>query len=86
MNMRLGRGLVTGMGWAGTIGGIALCVLVFLALYVATAGPRHAGSVIELPSVREGRVALPPPGRGAPSPTPVRLAPTGRDGGGDGSR
>jgi hypothetical protein len=84
MNMSLGRGLVTGMGWAGTIGGIALCVLVFLALYVATATRPHDDGVVKLPSLREGRVALHPPGRGAPSPAPARPTPSGSGGGGDG--
>ena len=84
VDMRLGRSLLTGTGWAGLIGGLALCVLVFLALYVAAAGRPDDGRVVKLPSVREGRVALHPPGRGAPSPAPARPTPSGSRGGGDG--
>ena len=100
-DMRLGRGLLTGTGWAGTIGGIALCVLMFLFTYVAVSGAPKTDRVSNLPSVREGRAALGrssprpgtatpvgtaplPPGRGAPSPTPARLTPSGSSGGGDG--
>jgi hypothetical protein len=81
--MGLGRGLLAGMGWAGTIGGIALCVLVLLFALVAFSGQRR-DDVPKLPSVREGRVALPPPGRGAPSPAPARPTPSGSGGGGGG--
>jgi hypothetical protein len=81
--MELGRGLLAGTGWAGTIGAIALCVLVFLFALVAFSGQRR-DDVTKLPSVREGRVALPPPGRGAPSPTPARPTPSGPGGGGGG--
>jgi hypothetical protein len=84
LDMGLRRSLLSGTGWAGTIGALALCVLVFLALYVAAAGRPDSGRVVELPSVREGRVALHPPGRGAPSPAPARPTPSGSGGGGDG--
>jgi hypothetical protein len=82
--MRLGRSLLSGMGWTEAIGAIALCVLVFLALYVATAPRRDGERTLTLPSVREGRVALPPPGRGAPSPTPARPTPSSAGAGGGG--
>ena len=55
--MRLGRSLLTGTGWAGTIGGLALCVLVFLALYVAAAGRPDDGRVVKLPSRSRGLVS-----------------------------
>ena len=49
--MRLGRGLLTGMGWAGTIGGIALCVLMFLFTYVAFTGAANRTSLVGRQSV-----------------------------------
>ena len=73
--------MLRGTGWAGTVGMAALCVLVLLFAVVAFSGARRDDRVVKLPSVREGRVALPPPGRGAPSPAPARPS---RDGGGDG--
>jgi hypothetical protein len=84
--MRLGRTLVTGMGWSAAVGALAVCVLVFLALYLATAGRPRDERALSLPSVREGRVALSPPGRDAPSPAPARPSPSssGPGGGGDG--
>jgi hypothetical protein len=73
------------MGLPEAIGAIALCVLVLLAFAVMTANQRRDSDALRLPSVREGRVALSPPGRGAPSPTPARLpSSSGRRGGGDG--
>ncbi len=36
--MRIGRELLTGMGWAGTLGVVALCTLMFLFTYVAFDG------------------------------------------------
>ena len=33
--MRYGRTLLAGLGWAGTLGGLALCVLIFLSAYLA---------------------------------------------------
>jgi hypothetical protein len=67
------RGLLTGTGWAGTAGVIALLVLMFLFALVAFSGVRRDDRVVNLPSVREGRVVIPPspPGRGAPSATPA---------------
>jgi hypothetical protein len=71
-DMSLGRGLLTGSGWAGTIGAVALAVLVLLFAFIAFSGARRDDGVVKLPSVREGRVALPPPpGRGASSAAPA---------------
>ena len=33
--MRYGRALLAGLGWAGTLGGLALCVLIFLSAFLA---------------------------------------------------
>jgi hypothetical protein len=38
-------------------------------------GDPRGDRVVKLPSVREGRVALHPPGRGAPSPALARPTP-----------
>ena len=72
--MRFGRALLAGMGWAAMLGGLALCVLVFLSAYVAFQGDRHGvGSrddgAVELPSVPEAEVPAVPLGR------PPALAP-----------
>ena len=77
--MRYGRALLAGMGWAATLGGIALCVLVFLSAYVAFQGDRKGvGSrddgVVELPSVPEAEVPAVPLAR---PPDPVAGAGTG---------
>ena len=40
--MRIGRELLTGMGWAGTLGVVALCTLMFLFTYVAFDGAQEA--------------------------------------------
>jgi hypothetical protein len=83
--MSFGRGLLTGTGWAGTIGALALAVLVLLFALVAFSGARRDDGVVKLPSVHEGRVVIPPPpGRDAPSPAPARPTPSGPGGGGDG--
>ena len=74
-DMSIGRSLLSGTGWAGTIGVVALCVLVFLFALVAMSGDPRGDRVVTLPSVREGRVALHPPGRGAPSPALARPTP-----------
>jgi hypothetical protein len=68
------RGLLTGTGWAGTAGILALLVLVFLFAVIAFSGVRRDDGVTELPSVREGRVVIPPPPpvRDASSATPAR--------------
>ena len=84
--MGLGRGLLTGTGWAGRIGVAALCALVLLFALIAFSGARRDEGVVKLPSLHEGRVALRPPGRGAPSPSPARPTPSGRGGGRDGIR
>ncbi len=80
----MGRGLLIGTGWVGAIGAIALCTLMFLFTSVAFQGAEKADRVTTLPSLQEGRVALPPPGRDAPSPTSARPTPSGPGGGGDG--
>jgi hypothetical protein len=74
LEMRYGRALLGGLGWAGTIGGLALCVLIFLSAYIAfdddrpNVKPRKDG-VVRLPSVPDAEVpAVPlarPPGRAA---------------------
>jgi hypothetical protein len=71
--MSIGRGLLTGTGWAGTLGAVALAVLVLLFALVAFSGARRDDGVVKLPSVREGRVVIPPPppGRDASSATPA---------------
>ena len=77
--MRHGRALA-GLGWVGTLGGLALCVLIFLAAYVAFddhgAGvkPRR-DEIIRFPSVPDADVPRVPLGR-----PPSRAA--GDDGGG----
>jgi hypothetical protein len=70
--MRYGRALLAGLGWAGTLGCVALCVLIFLSAYLAFDGNRpgvrpREGKVVRLPAVPEAkvpRVSLArPPGR-----------------------
>jgi len=58
--MRYGRALLAGLGWAGTLGGLALCVLIFLSAYLAFddrhgVEPREDG-VLRLPSVPDAEV------------------------------
>jgi hypothetical protein len=67
------RGLLTGMGWAGTAGVLALLVLMFLFALVALSGVQRDDGVVKLPSVREGRVVIPPPppGRDASPAAPA---------------
>jgi hypothetical protein len=70
--MRYGRALLAGLGWAGVLGGVALCVLIFLSAYLAFdddpsgVDPRKS-KIVRLPAVREAdvpRVPLArPPGR-----------------------
>jgi hypothetical protein len=80
--MRYGRTLLAGLGWAGTLGGLALCVLLFLSAYLAFDDPPavkpREDSVIRLPSVPEAEAPRVPLAR------PSRRAPTG-DGGGGGA-
>ncbi len=79
--MRYGRTLLAGLGWAGTLGGLALCVLIFLSAYIAfDAGgpgvkPRKDG-VVRLPSVPDAAVP-----RVSLAKAPARLA-RARGGGG----
>ena len=59
--MRYGRTLVAGLGWAGTLGGLALCVLIFLSAYLAfdhhrAGGEARKGEIIRLHSVPEAEV------------------------------
>jgi len=77
--MRFGRALLAGMGWAAMLGGLALCVLVFLSAYVAFQGDRHGvGSrddgAVELPSVPDTEVPAVRLGR------PPALAPAAPEG------
>ena len=74
--MRYGRALLAGLGWVGTLGGLALCVLILLSASVAfddhgdRAGPRD-GEVIRLPSDSElPRVSL---GRAPAGASPPRI-------------
>ena len=59
--MRYGRTLLAGLGWAGTLGGLALCVLIFLSAYLAFdddrpgVQPRQDG-VVRLPSVPDAEL------------------------------
>jgi hypothetical protein len=72
--MRYGRALLAGLGWVGTLGGLALCVLIFLSAYLAF-DDRGAGvasrrdEIIRLPSVPEAEVPRVPLGR-----PPARIA------------
>jgi hypothetical protein len=81
--MRCGRALLAGLGWAGTLGGVALCVLLFLSAYLAFdddrpgVGPRE-DEVVRLPAVPDAEVPRVPLGR-----PPARLA-DDEDGGGAG--
>ena len=84
LEMRNGRTLLAGLGWAGTIGGLALCVLIFLSAYLAF--DDHGGSVkprkdeiIRLPSVPDAEVPQVPLGR-----PPARIAGDESGGGGGG--
>jgi hypothetical protein len=59
--MRTGRALLAGLGWAGVLGGVALCVLIFLSAYLAFDGDRpdvrgRAPDVVRLPSVPAAKV------------------------------
>ena len=71
--MHSGRTLLAGLGWAGTLGAVALCVLIFLCAYLAFdddrvgVRPRTEGALRlrqvpdgEIPRVRLAR----PAGRG----------------------
>jgi len=78
--MRLARELLTGMGWAGTLGVVALCTLMFLFTYVAFDGAQNDGDVAKLPSVHEGQAALgrATPREGAATPRGTAPLPPGR--------
>ena len=56
--MRYARALLAGLGWVGTLGGLALCVLTFLSAFDDDrpgVKPRHDGDV-RLPSVPDAEV------------------------------
>ena len=86
----LGRDLLTGMGWAGALGVIALCALVFMFYVRLFRGHGRTTHVLLplFPRAGRARARLPrgepatplraslPPGRGAPS-LPPRPAPLG---------
>jgi hypothetical protein len=61
LEMRYGRALLAGAGWAGVLGGLALCTLIFLSAYLAFHGepqrvkPRDGG-VVKLPSVPDAKI------------------------------
>ena len=59
--MRYGRTLVAGLGWAGPLGGLALCVLIFLSGSLAfdhhgAGGKPREGEIILLHAVPEAEV------------------------------
>jgi len=72
-DMRMGRALLAGLGWAGAIGGAALCVLIFLSAYLAFDSERpdvrrRAPDVVRLPSVPAAKVPTVALGRPARRP------------------
>jgi hypothetical protein len=59
--MRFGRTLLAGLGWAGTLGCVALCVLIFLSAYLAFDESRpgvepRKDKVVRLPAVPDAKV------------------------------
>jgi hypothetical protein len=59
--MRYGRALLAGLGWAGTLGCVALCVLIFLSAYLVFDGKRagvepRKNNVVRLPAVPDAKV------------------------------
>jgi len=59
--MCCGRTLVAGLGWAGTLGGLALCVLILLSGYLTfdhhrAGGEPRGGAIVRLHSVPEAEV------------------------------
>jgi hypothetical protein len=82
-HMSYGRALLTGAGWAGTLGGVALCLLLFLSAFLAFESrdddvePRPDG-VVRLPDIPDERLPT----------VPLAELPTssaGDDGGGGGA-
>jgi hypothetical protein len=69
-----------GIGLAGAIGAIALCVLLFMFTFVASQGVPEDDHVQTLPSVQEGRAALgrATPSQGAATPGESAPLPPGR--------
>jgi hypothetical protein len=93
--MHFGRTLLAGLGWAGPLGAMALCVLVFQCAYLAFDEDRpgvqlRTEGAVRLPSVPDAdipRVRLArPPSRGNTPPgevDAVRLAAAQETGGAD---
>jgi hypothetical protein len=84
--MRYGRALLAGLGWAGTLGCVALCVLIFLSAYFAFDRNRpgvrpREGKAVRLPAVPDAKV--PPVSLARP---PGRLRGGGGGGGSGGTR
>jgi len=78
-DMRYGRALLAGLGWAGALGGLALCVLLFLSAYLAFDG--HGGDlrsrdpdVVRLPSVPDSAAPGVPLARRPARPARARAA------------
>jgi hypothetical protein len=69
--MRIGRTLLAGLGWAGVLGGVALCVLIFLSVYLAldddpsgvSDHPDHVVKLSQVPLARVPAVPLARPRR-----------------------
>jgi hypothetical protein len=83
LEMRYGRTLLAGLGWVGTLGGLALCVLIFLSAFLAFDDDKHGvkprkDDVVRLPSIPDAEVPRVPLAR-----PPARIA-RGDDGGGGG--
>ena len=79
--MRYGRALLAGLGWAGVLGAAAVCVLIFLSAYLAFDGDRpgvrpREPDVVRLPPVPDAKVPTVPLARPSRRPAP----------GGDGRR
>jgi len=76
--MRYGRALLAGLGWAGVLGAAAVCVLLLLSAYLAFDGDRPGvgprdDEVVRLPRVPDAEVPRVPLAR-----PPSRLAPDRR--------
>ena len=76
-----GRPLLAGLGWAATLGGLALCVLILLSAFLAfdddhdAARPRNDG-VVRLLSLPDAEIPLArPPRRGTRAIPPVATTP-----------
>ena len=72
VEMRHGNSLWAGLGWTATLGGLALCVLIFLSAYLAFDDHRHGATprkegVVRLLFVPDAEVGLAGP---LPTDTP----------------